>query len=82
MYQATDGFNNSATCSFTIAVNEYPNPVQTLTCNDFVYVSLDEDCTEELNADQILEGGPYSFYDDYTAQIDRTPPYCNGPWVA
>ncbi|MEZ4964946.1 MAG: proprotein convertase P-domain-containing protein [Saprospiraceae bacterium] len=80
-YIATDAAGNTSTCSFTITLAEYPNPVQTLVCNDFVYVSLDADCTEELNADQILEGGPYGCYDDYIVQLDKTPPYGNGPWV-
>ncbi|MBK7936593.1 MAG: hypothetical protein IPJ82_05675 [Lewinellaceae bacterium] len=42
---------------------------------------MDADCTEALGADQILEGGPYGCYDDYIVQLDKTPPYGNGPWV-
>jgi hypothetical protein len=79
-FTATDVAGNTSTCCFTVTVQEYPNAISTLVCNDFVYVSLDEDCTEELGADQILEGGPYGCYDDYIVEIDRTPPYGNGPW--
>ncbi len=81
VYRVTDAAGNSATCSFNITINEYANPVTTLVCNDFVYVSLDQSCTAELNADQILEGGPYGCYDDYIVELDKTPPYGNGPWV-
>jgi len=80
-FKATDVAGNTSTCCFTVTVKEYPNPVQTLVCNDLVYVSLDKDCTETLNADQILEGGPYGCYNNYIVQIDKTPPYGNGPWV-
>ena len=80
-FKAVDVAGNTSTCCFTVTVKDYPNPVQTLVCNDLVYVSLDKDCTEALNADQILEGGPYSCYANYIVQIDKTPPYGNGPWV-
>ncbi|MBK8196227.1 MAG: hypothetical protein IPK76_24655 [Lewinellaceae bacterium] len=80
-FQVADAVGNTSTCCFSVTVNEYANPVSTLVCNDFVYVSLDADCTEALNADQILEGGPYGCYDDYIVQIDKTPPFGNGPWV-
>lgn len=32
-------------------------------------------------ADDVLEGGPYRCYDDYLVQVDRFPPYGNGPWL-
>ena len=81
-FTATDVAGNTSTCCFNVTVAEYANPVTTLVCNDFVYVSLDETCTSVLNADQVLEGGPYGCYDDYVVQLDKTPPYGNGPWVA
>ncbi|MEZ4965894.1 MAG: HYR domain-containing protein [Saprospiraceae bacterium] len=80
-FTATDAAGNTSTCCFDVTVLEYPNPISTLICNDLVYVSLDADCTEALNADQILEGGPYGCYNDYIVQLDKTPPYGNGPWV-
>ncbi len=67
-------------CSFDITILEFPTPITSLICNDLVNVSLDESCELFLNADQILEGGPYHCYDDYLVQVDRTLPLGNGPW--
>ncbi len=55
---------------------------QSLFCNDLVQVSLDDDCLVTIDADQILEGGPYC-YPCLTVEIDKTPgaPNCNGPWL-
>ncbi|MCA0238368.1 MAG: immune inhibitor A, partial [Bacteroidetes bacterium] len=50
-----------------------------MVCNDNVHITLDESCSLELNADQILEG-TYGCYDDYTVEVDRTLPLGNGPW--
>jgi|GEM_PF-273619 len=52
----------------------------TVVCNDLLHVSLDADCTEEILADDVLEGS-YFCYDDYKVELDKTPPYGNGPWV-
>ena len=80
-YQVNDAAGNTATCSFTITVNDYPNPVNSLICNDQVQISLDPNCTAYVNADQVLEGGPYKCYDDYVVEVDKTLPYGNGPWI-
>ena len=58
------------TCTFDITVIEFPNPVSSLTCNNHVQVSLDNTCSATIGADMILEGGPYSCYDNYTVSID------------
>ncbi len=68
-YKATDQFGNASTCTFTVTVNEYPNPISTLTCNDLVQVSLDANGEAVINANMILEGGPYGCYDDYVVEI-------------
>ncbi|MCW5921832.1 MAG: HYR domain-containing protein [Saprospiraceae bacterium] len=81
IWKATDLAGNMSTCSFTVTVNEFPNPITSLVCNDWVNVSLDASCTMTLNADQILEGGPYGCYNDYIVQLDKVPPFGNGPWV-
>ncbi len=73
--------NGPVTCTVNVTVNPYPTPITSLICNDLVTVSLDESCTLEVNADQVLEGGPYHCYDDYIVEIDRTLPLGNGPWV-
>ncbi|MBX2893381.1 MAG: HYR domain-containing protein [Saprospiraceae bacterium] len=80
-FTATDVAGNTATCCFTVTVNEFPNAITSLVCNDWVNVSLDASCTMVLGADQILEGGPYGCYDDYIVQLDKVPPFGNGPWV-
>ncbi|MCZ2102250.1 MAG: GEVED domain-containing protein, partial [Chitinophagales bacterium] len=56
-------------CCFDITVNKYPNPSKTLVCNDYLYISADENCEVSLNADMFLEGGPYGCYDDYIIMI-------------
>jgi hypothetical protein len=80
-YQVTDAQGNTATCSFTVSVNEFPNAISTLICNDQVNISLDSTCTVIVNADQVLEGGPYGCYDNYLVQVDKIAPFGNGPWV-
>ena len=55
---------------------------QSLVCNDQVLISLDGDCLNTIEADQILEGGPYC-YPCMIVEIDKTPgvPDCNGAWL-
>jgi len=82
-YQATDGSSN-ASCSFDIVVQEYPNPITSLTCNGgVVQVSLDQGCEAIVGADDILEGGPYGCYDTYIVDIfydmDMTMPLPTSP---
>ncbi len=80
-FTVTDLAGNTNTCSFCVTINEYPNAITALVCNDLVQVSMDEDCSVVLNADQILEGGPYGCYDNYIVELDRVAPYGNGPWT-
>ncbi|MBK8556542.1 MAG: proprotein convertase P-domain-containing protein [Lewinellaceae bacterium] len=68
-------------CCFNVTVNDYPNPITTLACNDLVQISLDASCSHCIGADEVLEGGPYSCYDNYIVQLDKTLPLGNGPWV-
>ncbi len=66
VYQAKDYAGNlSATCQVCIEVRGIVNPTKTLVCNDLSNVSLDTNCLALINADMILEGGPYDCYDDY-----------------
>ncbi|MBR9922245.1 MAG: HYR domain-containing protein [Bacteroidetes bacterium] len=69
-FEATDLYGNSSTCDFTITVNEYANPTNTLTCNDLITFSLDQNGEVQLNADFLLEGGPYGCYDDYIIDVE------------
>jgi hypothetical protein len=52
-FQASDAFSNTATCSFTITINDYQAPP--LGCKD-VQISLDGDCQGELSPTTVLTG--------------------------
>ena len=91
-YMATDAEGNVNTCSFNVIVNEFPNPTNSLTCNDNVQVSLDENCSKTLGADDILEGGPYGCYDLRYSVMVLSPlgqplgntvdgSFIEGPWI-
>ncbi|MCB0535307.1 MAG: HYR domain-containing protein, partial [Saprospiraceae bacterium] len=77
----SDEAGNTNTCCFNVTVNEYANPIQSLVCNDLVQVSVDENCQAVINADQVLEGGPYGCYNNYIVELDKILPFGNGPWV-
>src|SRR6056297_1790099 len=68
-YEAEDNSGISATCSWCVTVENFANPSQSLACNDHVNVSVDDNCEAIINADMILEGGPYSCYRDYIVQL-------------
>ncbi len=68
-YLATDAAGNTTTCQFQVCVNAFPNPVDQLVCHDEVQVSLDENCSATVSADEMLAGGPYRCYDDYIIEI-------------
>jgi hypothetical protein len=81
-YKATDAAGNVTTCQFQVCVNAYPNPVTALACHDEIQISLDQNCSATISADEVLAGGPYRCYDDYVvtvqdwitnAVIDRQP---------
>ncbi|HEX5626133.1 MAG TPA: HYR domain-containing protein, partial [Saprospiraceae bacterium] len=68
-FEATDAAGNTATCQFDVCVNAYPNSVEFLVCHDEIQVSLDENCSATISADEMLAGGPYRCYDDYIVEI-------------
>src|SRR6056297_2100188 len=68
-YQTEDAAGNTSTCTKNIIVNEFSNPSQSLACHDPVFISVDENCEAVINADMILEGGPYGCYTNYIVQI-------------
>ncbi|HEX5626285.1 MAG TPA: HYR domain-containing protein, partial [Saprospiraceae bacterium] len=68
-FEATDAQGNTTTCQFDVCVNEYANYVTALACHDEIQISLDEDCFATISADEVLAGGPYHCYDDYTVEI-------------
>jgi subtilisin-like proprotein convertase family protein len=65
-YVATDRAGNVSNCDFCITVNGVPESqiVNSLTCNNSVNLSLDENCQAFISADMFLEGGPYGCYFD------------------
>ena len=81
VFTAVDASGNTTACSFKVTVKPFPNPVWSLVCNDLIFVALGDDCMSILTADQVLEGGPYKCYDEYVVELDKVPPYGNGPWV-
>ncbi|MFN0213507.1 MAG: proprotein convertase P-domain-containing protein [Saprospiraceae bacterium] len=74
--------DGDTTCCFNVTVNGFPNPIFSLVCNDLVFISLNENCQYCIGAGEVLEGGPYACYDNYIVELDKTPPYGNGPWVS
>ncbi len=69
-FEVFDVQGNQGTCCFDVTIEEFPNATQSLTCNDNVQVSLDQSCSAEIGADDILEGGPYGCYDTrYTVMV-------------
>jgi len=78
-FKVTDAAGNTATCSWSVTVNEFSPAITALICNNNVQLSLDEDCNVCMGADQVLEGGPYHCYDDYAVEVKKTT---NGAWVA
>ena len=66
--------------TITVFVNVLVTPTS-LTCNDLVYISLDDEtCALNILPDMILEG-TYNCFDDYFVELDKTLPFGNGPWV-
>lgn len=68
-YIVTDASGNTTESSFNVTVNEFPNPVANLACNNLVNISLDSNCEGLITPDMVLEGGPYGCYDNYTVTI-------------
>jgi hypothetical protein len=82
-YETFDVAGNRSECSFTVTVNEFANPISNLICNDNVQISLGENCTTVVGADDVLEGGPYGCYDDYMVTIfnAQNQPLASSPSV-
>ena len=81
VFKCTDQAGNVATASFSVTVQPYNSATATLICASMVHASLGPACATTLQADDILLGGPYRCYESYTVQIDKIPPYNDGPWL-
>jgi len=68
-FVATDEAGNTNWCCFYVTVLEFPNPTQTLACNDNAEILLEEDGCVIIGVGQVLEGGPYGCYEDYFVEI-------------
>ena len=66
---AIDPSGNTDTCKFDLEVIEHVPSSNAMACNDLVLISLDGNCTAELNADMILEGDDYFCYDNYCISV-------------
>ncbi|MBI1225498.1 MAG: HYR domain-containing protein [Bacteroidetes bacterium] len=80
--QAADDQGNTSTCTFDVVVIEYPFPSQVMVCNDDVQVTLLEDGTAFVNADMVLEGGPYGCYDDFLVEITNDTGFVFVNWLS
>ncbi len=72
---AVDGAGNNATCSFTVSVVG-TNP--SLSCNDATTVYLEANCSHTIPSMEVLNGT--NCPSNYLVEIDRVPPFGNGPW--
>ncbi|GAB4498400.1 MAG: hypothetical protein OHK0019_33660 [Saprospiraceae bacterium] len=80
IFQAIDAAGNTASCSFTLTVQNYAGP---LTCKNDILISLDTTtCTWVPGAADLLIDNAGCTNGYYLLEADKTPPYGNGPWVA
>ncbi|MDX1913051.1 MAG: HYR domain-containing protein [Saprospiraceae bacterium] len=77
-YLATDLAGNTATCAFTVVVED---PESLPLCFDLRIVELDTNCMKVLSPLEVMEGGPYGCEDRYLLEVDKVLPFGNGPWV-
>ena len=77
-FLVTDAAGNTASCSFTITVNDYST---SLICEDLAIVQLDSNCTAMVDWDLVVENDVTGCPESYLVEIDRTAPLGNGPWV-
>jgi len=65
----TDAGGNVIECSYMIDVREYPNPTGSMSCNNRINLSLNENCEATITAAMLLKGGPYGCYDDFEVVV-------------
>lgn len=80
VFLATDLAGNTATCSFTITVQD--DGVSIPVCKDLTTIYLGANCNKALLPEEALEGGPYGCWNRYITEVDKTIPVGNGPWVS
>lgn len=74
---AVDVAGNNVTCSFTVnIVGTNPTPA----CKDMTTVYLEANCSHTVSSMEVLSGN--NCPTNYPVELDRTPPFGNGPWEA
>lgn len=69
-YVAFNDLGDTAFCDFVIHVIENVQTTNVLVCNEFINISLDENCESFINPDMILEGGDFGCFDDFLVEIE------------
>lgn len=77
-FVVTDMDGSTASCSFSVTVNNLPH---ILTCKTTVTVGLDENCVAQPSGAQLLQNVQTGCPDAYLVQLDITLPFGNGPWI-
>lgn len=78
LYVALDAAGNTATCSFRVVVIPVSGALQ---CKDDIVVKLDNDCSYLPPITTFLEPNTFGCPTNYFIEVDKTPPFGNGPWL-
>lgn len=77
-FLVTDVAGNTAACSFTITVNNFPH---LLICKNSQVIALEEGCMATPAWDLLIENIQPGCPLNYVVELDKTLPFGNGPWV-
>ena len=77
-FLVTDVAGNTAACSFTVTVYNFPHLLQ---CEENQIIALDAACTAMAAWDVLLENLQTGCPENYVVELDKTLPFGNGPWV-
>lgn len=77
-FRVTDAEGNTATCSFTVTVNNFPHLVD---CHPTRIVNLSGNCIATPPATFFLENFQTGCPESYVLEVDKTLPLGNGPWL-
>jgi len=77
-FLVTDAEGNTAACSFTVTVNNFPHLVD---CLPAEVVSLGSNCLAAPPASWFLENLQPGCPESYLLEVDKTLPFGNGPWL-
>ena len=57
-------------CAYDVVVNDFDGAIGSVSCNDVVQVSLDDQCEAIITPDIVTEGGPYGCFDLFDVEIE------------